>query len=63
MDYDLLHRGEPEPGIRLSPGDLDEAVAALLAFGGARRGPQQVSAFDRIAAYRGGVLEGLSSCT
>jgi predicted metalloprotease len=59
----LLTR-EADAGIRLSPGDLDEAVSALLAFGGAGSGtPQQVSAFDRIAAYRGGVLEGLSSCT
>lgn len=58
---DLLTRG-PDAGIRLSPGDLDEAVAALLAFG--RAGAQrEASAFDRIAAYRGGVLEGLSRCT
>lgn len=58
---DLLARG-PNEGIRLSPGDLDEAVAALLAFG--RAGAQrETSAFDRIAAYRGGVLEGVSRCT
>jgi hypothetical protein len=39
----------------------DEAVAALLAFGRAteRTGP---SAFDRIAAYRNGSLQGLSAC-
>ncbi len=58
---DLLTRN-PDRGIRLSPGDLDEAVATLLAFGRAGTGQQQPSAFDRIAAYRGGVLEGLSSC-
>jgi predicted metalloprotease len=58
---DLLTRGE-NADIRLSPGDLDEAVAALLAFG--RAGAQQeASAFDRIAAYRGGVLGGVSRCT
>jgi hypothetical protein len=45
----------------LSPGDLDEAVAALLAFGRAGT-QQQTSAFDRISAYRGGVLTGLSAC-
>jgi predicted metalloprotease len=58
---ELLTR-DPAEGIRLSPGDLDEAVAALLAFGrdGAQR--QEPSAFERIAAYRGGVLEGLRSC-
>jgi predicted metalloprotease len=57
---DLLTR-DAAAGIRLSPGDLDEAVAALLAFGRAG-GQQQTTAFDRIAAYRGGVLKGLSSC-
>jgi predicted metalloprotease len=57
---DLLNRDTAE-SIRLSPGDLDEAVAALLAFG--RAGTQETTAFQRIASYRGGVLEGLSSCT
>jgi predicted metalloprotease len=57
---DLLTRDAAQ-GIRLSPGDLDEAVAALLAFGRAG-GQQETSAFERIAAYRGGVLKGLSSC-
>ncbi|MEV6495833.1 zinc metallopeptidase, partial [Actinoplanes sp. NPDC051633] len=53
---------QPGQGLTLSPGDLDEAVAALLSFGraGDRSG---LSAFDRIAAYRSGVLEGLSACT
>lgn len=58
---DLLTRGRGAP-IRLSPGDLDEAVATLVAFDRAAGDPS-VSAFDRIAAYRGGVLEGLSACT
>jgi predicted metalloprotease len=59
---DLLTRdNQDDQGIRLSPGDLDEAVTALLAFGraGDNSGP---SAFDRIAAYRKGVLEGLGVC-
>ncbi len=57
---DLLTRTGPG-AIRLSPGDLDEAVAALLAFG--RATPQSGgSAFERIAAYRNGVLEGLPAC-
>lgn len=57
---DLLTRGE-DRGIRLSPGDLDEAVAALLAFGRADEG-NAPTAFERIAAYRQGVLEGLNAC-
>ncbi len=58
---DLLTRDDPNR-LRLSPGDLDEAVAALLVFG---RGTSDTtaSAFDRIAAYRNGVLEGLSACS
>ncbi len=49
-------------GLTLSPGDLDEAVGALLAIGraGNESGP---SAFDRIAAYRNGVLNGLKACS
>jgi predicted metalloprotease len=69
---DLLTRQGPTE-IRLSPGDLDEAVAALLAFGragestGASTGTaapaeRGATAFERIAAYRKGVIEGLSSC-
>jgi predicted metalloprotease len=48
--------------ITLSPGDLDEAVGALLAIGraGDESGP---SAFDRIASYRNGVLGGLKACS
>jgi hypothetical protein len=37
-------------------------VTALVAFDRAAQDPS-VSAFDRIAAYRGGVLGGLSACT
>jgi len=59
--YDLLHRTGQSPTTRLSPGDLDEAVAALLAFGRGTAGADP-SAFDRIAAYRKGVLEGLPAC-
>ena len=57
---DQLKR-RPGQGLTLSPGDLDEAVAALLALG--RAGESSgTSAFERIAAYRNGVLQGLSAC-
>lgn len=57
---DLLTR--PGSGdVRLSPGDLDEAVTALLAFGRAEEGSGP-TAFDRISAYRKGVLSGLDAC-
>ncbi|MFF5295905.1 neutral zinc metallopeptidase [Paractinoplanes globisporus] len=58
---DLLTRDESPNDLHLSPGDLDEAVAALLAFGRAGKGGGP-SAFDRISAYRKGVLEGLGVC-
>ncbi|HEX5206006.1 MAG TPA: neutral zinc metallopeptidase [Actinoplanes sp.] len=57
---DQLTRDQEDQRIRLSPGDLDEAVAALLAFGKAGTGGP--SAFDRIFAYRKGVLEGTGVC-
>ena len=58
---DLLNRGR-DSDLQLSPGDLDEAVAALLVFG--RAGDSgDASAFDRIAGFRDGVLEGLPACT
>jgi predicted metalloprotease len=59
--YDLLHRGTQSDTTTLSPGDLDEAVGALLALGRATGG-SGASGFDRIAAYRNGVLNGLSAC-
>ncbi|GAB7039303.1 neutral zinc metallopeptidase [Catenuloplanes niger JCM 9533] len=57
---DLLRRG-PDSDVRLSPGDLDEAVTALLTLG---RSAQNASAgaFDRIAEFRDGTLEGLPAC-
>jgi predicted metalloprotease len=57
---DQLQR-QPGQGLTLSPGDLDEAVAALLAFGRATEA-SGTSAFDRIASYRNGVLQGLKAC-
>jgi predicted metalloprotease len=60
--YDMLHRSDPTKGVTLSPGDLDEAVAALLAFGRAEEGSGP-TAFDRIASYRNGVLQGLGACS
>ncbi|GAB2571359.1 aminopeptidase [Paractinoplanes abujensis] len=58
---DLLTRGR-DSKVTLSPGDLDEAVQALLAFGRAGEG-EGPTAFDRIAAYREGTLKGLQACT
>jgi hypothetical protein len=59
---DLLHRDAQIRTTTLTPGDLDEAVAALLAFGRATAGSGPTG-FERIAAYRDGVMKGLSACT
>jgi predicted metalloprotease len=57
-----LQRRPAADVLTLSPGDLDEAVGALLAIG--RAGNESgASAFDRIAAYRSGVLNGLTACS
>jgi predicted metalloprotease len=58
--FDVLH-SVPGQGVRLSPGDLDEAVAALLVFGRAADS-SGASAFDRIGAFRNGVLDSLPAC-
>ena len=56
-----LLTGSSAADIQLSPGDLDEAVAALLVFNRANESGA-VSGFDRIASYRTGVLQGLPGC-
>jgi predicted metalloprotease len=58
--HSLLSRGSQDT-LQLSPGDLDEAVAALLVFG--RAGDNNgASSFERVAAYRKGVLGGIAAC-
>jgi predicted metalloprotease len=59
--HGLLHPDTQGETTKLSPGDLDEAVAALLALGRATGG-SGATGFDRISAYRNGVLNGLSAC-
>jgi len=47
----------------LSPGDLDEGVAVLLSFRSEGDRKRQGPGFDRVKAYRRGVLKGPESCT
>ncbi len=49
--------------LRLSPGDLDEAVSALLTTADHRKGSNTGSGADRVAAYREGFMNGASACT
>jgi predicted metalloprotease len=46
----------------LSPGDLDEAVAVLLTFRSADDRERQGPGFDRVRAFRRGVLRGPEAC-
>lgn len=60
---DIIPPFDEERDLRLSAGDLDEAVLTALltadeANGGAGRGP----AFDKIDAFRSGVLGGIAAC-
>jgi len=47
----------------LSPGDLDEGVAVLLSFRSEGDRERQGPGFDRVRAYRTGVLKGAEACT
>lgn len=47
----------------LSPGDLDEGVAVLLSFRSDGDRDRQGPGFDRVRAYRTGVLQGAEACT
>lgn len=61
--YELLPTGEaPRYELVLSPGDLDEAVAALLTFRSEADRARQGPGFDRVRAFRVGVLEEPTKC-
>ncbi|HWJ97915.1 MAG TPA: neutral zinc metallopeptidase [Acidimicrobiales bacterium] len=47
----------------LSPGDLDEGVAVLLSFRSEGDRERQGPGFNRVKAYRTGVLQGAKACT
>lgn len=50
-------------GITLSPGDLDEAVGVLLSSRSDADRKRQGPGFDRVRAFRVGVLKGADACT
>jgi predicted metalloprotease len=55
--------GFKETGIRSSPGDLDEAIRMTILVGDTGAGDNVIgSAFEKIAAFRVGVLGGLDAC-
>jgi predicted metalloprotease len=48
--------------LQLSPGDLDEAVAALLATSDQGKGSVTGTGADRVSAYRSGFMNGQGAC-
>ena len=49
-------------GLILSPGDLDEAVTVLLSFRTDSDRERQGPGFERVKAFRAGVVRGAESC-
>ena len=47
---------------RISPGDLDEAITALLVFRGGGDVERQGAGFERIRHFRDGVINGAQAC-
>jgi predicted metalloprotease len=61
----IIDKGSGVPGkLSLSPGDLDEAIIAFVDMGSLRDpiGGPAVQPFDRVAALRKGVLQGIAAC-
>jgi len=50
--------------LQLSPGDFDEAIKVLLALGSREEdGGTQGTGFERVTAFRKGVINGVEACT
>lgn len=47
---------------QISPGDLDEAITALLVFRGADDASRQGAGYERVQHFRDGVINGADSC-
>ena len=58
----LLQNRDATSGYSLSPGDLDEAITALLTFRGPGDADRQGAGFVRTEAYRSGVINGAKPC-
>jgi len=54
----------PRPELTVAPGDLDAGISAVLLYGSVAPDEAMTAAqpFDRVAAYRAGVLQGGTAC-
>jgi predicted metalloprotease len=58
----ILYNREATSSFHISPGDLDEGIKALLLFRGDGDVNRQGAGFDRVRAFREGVIEGAQPC-
>ena len=58
----ILHNREETSSWSISPGDLDEGIKALLVFRGTGDADRQGAGFDRVRAFREGVINGAEAC-
>lgn len=58
----LLQNRKDTSSFGISPGDLDEAITALLVFRGDGDVERQGAGFERIRHYRNGVINGAEAC-
>ncbi|MCX6400615.1 MAG: neutral zinc metallopeptidase [Propionibacteriales bacterium] len=58
----ILHNRAATSTYSISPGDLDEGIKALLVFRGDGDADRQGAGYDRVKAFRQGVMEGATSC-
>jgi predicted metalloprotease len=58
----ILLQNRPESQWKMSPGDLDKAITALLVFRGSGDVARQGQGSVRVDAYRDGVMNGAKAC-
>ena len=58
----ILYNRPETSTFRISPGDLDEGIKALLVFRGDGDVERQGAGWARVEAYRKGVIDGAESC-
>jgi predicted metalloprotease len=58
----ILLEDRPESGFKMSPGDLDKGITALIVFRGSGDVQRQGHGSVRVDAYRDGVMNGAKAC-
>jgi hypothetical protein len=58
----ILLEDRPESPYKMSPGDLDKGITALIVFRGSGDVERQGHGSVRVDAYRDGVMNGAKAC-